>query len=410
MQTHELMLDILAFIEHLIHRCSQLNLNTPLLLTKTHCLWLYPAKYCDDLISVVTCRLQPGLLLPAILFPSSPSSSSAHSMTALDDPDEYAQYDAEFLALLANLDLRDVPSTPSSSPATSNSTNIDSSGLTHSPRLDPGPTGRRLLPCIILNRPPVADTQWNGRLLAALLKVYTTVMRMLSSEVLASRASKKRRTSFSVVSAAVCFSDGQKRILCVRRTLMDSNHRLPISAIPALPQPLPEDLGANPLHETEALDDRWYMVYCGIRPGVYRSHLECQLNTLGVRGALHESVIGRACAFSKYAKAESAGAVAHGTRAELKLQPPEEQARVAALNKEYQATYRERTLLKERKKATAAYQDRYGFAMYNIYMKAQRQRRRMANDKHQRQEAHYYFSDGDVEGDGDDHQNLADGA
>jgi hypothetical protein len=29
-------------------------------------------------------------------------------------------------------------------------------------------------------------------------------------------------------------------------------------------------------------------------------------------------------------------------RAELKLQPPEEQARVAALNKEYQATYRER--------------------------------------------------------------------
>jgi hypothetical protein len=34
----------------------------------------------------------------------------------------------------------------------------------------------------------------------------------------------------------------------------------------------------------------------------------------------------------------------------------------------------------------------------------------MANDKHQRQEARYYFSDGDVEGDGDDHQNLGDGA
>jgi hypothetical protein len=44
-----------------------------------------------------------------------------------------------------------------------------------------------------------------------------------------------------------------------------------VSAIPTLPQPLAEDLGANPLHETEALDDRWYMVYCGIRPGVYRS-------------------------------------------------------------------------------------------------------------------------------------------
>jgi hypothetical protein len=44
-----------------------------------------------------------------------------------------------------------------------------------------------------------------------------------------------------------------------------------VSAIPALPQPLPADLGVNPLHETEALDDRWYIVYCGILPGVYRS-------------------------------------------------------------------------------------------------------------------------------------------
>jgi hypothetical protein len=46
MQNHELTLDILAFVEHLIHRCSQLNLNTPLLLTKTRRLQLCQAKYC----------------------------------------------------------------------------------------------------------------------------------------------------------------------------------------------------------------------------------------------------------------------------------------------------------------------------------------------------------------------------
>ncbi|KAJ7926728.1 hypothetical protein B0H13DRAFT_2313225 [Mycena leptocephala] len=82
-----------------------------------------------------------------------------------------------------------------------------------------------------------------------------------------------------------------------------------VTAIPALPQPLPENSGANPLHGTEALDNRWYNVYRGICPGVYRSHLECQLNTVGVRGALHESVVGRATAFAKYAKARDGGRI-----------------------------------------------------------------------------------------------------
>jgi hypothetical protein len=37
------------------------------------------------------------------------------------------------------------------------------------------------------------------------------------------------------------------------------------------------------------------------------SSLECQLNTLGVRGALHESVIGRSVALAKYAAAARGG-------------------------------------------------------------------------------------------------------
>jgi hypothetical protein len=35
--------------------------------------------------------------------------------------------------------------------------------------------------------------------------------------------------------------------------------------------------------------------------------LECQLNTLGVRGAVHEGVVGRAAAFSKYTVAVARG-------------------------------------------------------------------------------------------------------
>ncbi|KAJ7028875.1 hypothetical protein C8F04DRAFT_1265439 [Mycena alexandri] len=76
-----------------------------------------------------------------------------------------------------------------------------------------------------------------------------------------------------------------------------------------LPQPIdaqPRNNIHNPLNHSEALDDRWYVVYRGIFPGVYRSHLECQLNVLGVRRALHESVHGRDTAFSKYQEALAA--------------------------------------------------------------------------------------------------------
>ncbi|KAJ7176158.1 hypothetical protein C8R43DRAFT_1118685 [Mycena crocata] len=71
--------------------------------------------------------------------------------------------------------------------------------------------------------------------------------------------------------------------------------------IPALPQPSLSE--TNPLNGTETVDGLWYIVYRGIFPGVYRSHLECQLNTLGVRGALHESVVGPELALHKYTQA-----------------------------------------------------------------------------------------------------------
>ncbi|KAJ7154959.1 hypothetical protein C8R43DRAFT_1126344 [Mycena crocata] len=78
-----------------------------------------------------------------------------------------------------------------------------------------------------------------------------------------------------------------------------------VSVIPVLPQPDASAAGDNPLNgDNDTHDDRWFVVYSGIAPGVYRSHLECQLNTLGVRGALHESITGKSAALAKFEAAK----------------------------------------------------------------------------------------------------------
>ncbi|KAJ6503115.1 hypothetical protein DFH09DRAFT_1102052 [Mycena vulgaris] len=85
-----------------------------------------------------------------------------------------------------------------------------------------------------------------------------------------------------------------------------------VVSIPALPQPIEDrvpSLLPNPLNGSEALNGQWYIVYRGICPGVYRSHLESQLNTLGVRGSLHESIEGRASAIQKFDAATRRGDV-----------------------------------------------------------------------------------------------------
>ncbi|KAJ7149500.1 hypothetical protein C8R43DRAFT_951973 [Mycena crocata] len=53
----------------------------------------------------------------------------------------------------------------------------------------------------------------------------------------------------------------------------------------------------NPLNGSDVHDDTWYIVYQGITP-------ECQLNTLGISGALHESVIGLNKAIAKFTGAQ----------------------------------------------------------------------------------------------------------
>ncbi|KAJ7775266.1 hypothetical protein B0H14DRAFT_2631871 [Mycena olivaceomarginata] len=67
-----------------------------------------------------------------------------------------------------------------------------------------------------------------------------------------------------------------------------------------------------PLHPGENIqDNKWYIVYKGICPGVYRSYLESQLNVKGISAATHESVAGtKDFAIAKYLQAVEDGDVA----------------------------------------------------------------------------------------------------
>ncbi|KAJ7079708.1 hypothetical protein B0H15DRAFT_804276 [Mycena belliarum] len=82
-----------------------------------------------------------------------------------------------------------------------------------------------------------------------------------------------------------------------------------VPAIPRLPEPITSSSldCPNPLNGSETIDDRWYVVYKGIQPGVYRSHLECQLNCLGVRKSVHQSIVGKLEALRKFEAAVRQG-------------------------------------------------------------------------------------------------------
>ncbi|KAJ6518049.1 hypothetical protein C8R47DRAFT_1062603 [Mycena vitilis] len=75
------------------------------------------------------------------------------------------------------------------------------------------------------------------------------------------------------------------------------------TAIPRLPAPARPTDDPNPLH-TE-LDGRWYVVYCGITPGVYQS----SLNIVGLSCVAHESFSTQEEAFSSFQDAVEAGTV-----------------------------------------------------------------------------------------------------
>ncbi|KAJ7429987.1 hypothetical protein B0H11DRAFT_2249988 [Mycena galericulata] len=82
--------------------------------------------------------------------------------------------------------------------------------------------------------------------------------------------------------------------------------------IPSLPIPVsPPVSSQNPLHgQTDFTEHhRWHIVYAGITPGIYRSYLECALNTIRIPGALYDSAETRDEAERRWATAIAAGRV-----------------------------------------------------------------------------------------------------
>ncbi|KAJ7830020.1 hypothetical protein B0H14DRAFT_3465213 [Mycena olivaceomarginata] len=65
----------------------------------------------------------------------------------------------------------------------------------------------------------------------------------------------------------------------------------------------------NPLHGTEDLDNTWFIVYRGIKPGVYHSLLEALLNTTGVSNSLYQAEPTKEAAFRRYRTAVRRGEV-----------------------------------------------------------------------------------------------------
>ncbi|KAJ7660348.1 hypothetical protein DFH06DRAFT_1326478 [Mycena polygramma] len=83
--------------------------------------------------------------------------------------------------------------------------------------------------------------------------------------------------------------------------LLDSTVLAPI---PRLPTPAQPTDAINPLHAVR--NGRWYVVYCGIVPGVYQSSLECSLNTVGLRCATHDSFATEELAVRAFREASAA--------------------------------------------------------------------------------------------------------
>ncbi|KAJ7448469.1 hypothetical protein B0H11DRAFT_2247757 [Mycena galericulata] len=81
----------------------------------------------------------------------------------------------------------------------------------------------------------------------------------------------------------------------------------PINSVPT-PVVLPSVSFDNPLHGIAGCDETaWYVVYAGITPGIYRSVLECSLNTLGLPSAAHQSCASREEAQQRWENAKAAG-------------------------------------------------------------------------------------------------------
>ncbi|KAJ7702736.1 hypothetical protein B0H17DRAFT_1194614 [Mycena rosella] len=250
-------------------------------------------------------------------------------MTVLDSAEEYG--DSESLCMLANLQLKDVDCPPSPPPRTPSPQPPPYSpslaqhtfpGLRPHPHTSPGPT-----PTTYYYNSPSRrghTTEWSVLVLNSnpsfLIREKSiaggATQGMPGATVHAwPQAQKPRRIKkaapetqslvsgvpFSIFRGYATIPEAEAAFVYAQVRSWIRCTDAPLAAIPPLPHLSFQHL--NPLNSTDEVDSSWYIVYCGIRPGVYKSHLESQLNTLGVRGSLHESVHGERAALTNAYKA-----------------------------------------------------------------------------------------------------------
>ncbi|KAJ7075968.1 hypothetical protein C8R43DRAFT_966270 [Mycena crocata] len=73
------------------------------------------------------------------------------------------------------------------------------------------------------------------------------------------------------------------------RGVTTANSVAPGATISPSQRPIPISHNSGPIKTTPLHCGVWYIVYKGISPGVYQSHLECAINTTGISGSTFDS-------------------------------------------------------------------------------------------------------------------------
>ncbi|KAJ7810045.1 hypothetical protein B0H13DRAFT_1927548 [Mycena leptocephala] len=234
-------------------------------------------------------------------------------MTRDTDPPEYEDPQFETLiAGLSNLDLRGgaeipapltpprstAPQTPRSMAAFHTQGTPDSSArlLFKSPKKK---KNKRLGYVVFYGRQPGVYAQWSGP---------------ASAEEQIRRVRGALHQGYdSLAEAHAAYKYARERSWTRALDSRPSSPTTAPDAIPVLPVPAlrsdSEILAPNPLRGAPSRNQRWYVVYAGIAPGIYGSFLECALNTSGLSNQAHESVETLAEARERWARAVTQGLV-----------------------------------------------------------------------------------------------------
>ncbi|KAJ7601383.1 hypothetical protein DFH06DRAFT_1350563 [Mycena polygramma] len=113
-------------------------------------------------------------------------------------------------------------------------------------------------------------------------------------------------SSFEKATAAFLYAQERcwTRVALPRGFIPPPGYTPTSTSIPRLPTPISYHSATdepNPLHTADTgRDGVWYIVFCGINPGIYQSSLEMALNTVGIRAAVFASCPSKELAVQRF--------------------------------------------------------------------------------------------------------------